>query len=117
MGLSLPRFFDDKRGAVRLFSVQFFQRAASVQSFRVVSEMDLEPAATLTPFVGRASELATLGRVLDELLAVWLGADAGDPVLPARRPPSPAVSALPVPLAPSSAAEMPLEHRRSKVEG
>ena len=51
-----------------LGEVELKGKRASVRAFRVVAELDVESPATLTPFVARAGELETLGRVLDGLV-------------------------------------------------
>ena len=51
-----------------LGEVELKGKSASVQAFRVVSELEVESATALTPFVARARELGTLQGVLEELL-------------------------------------------------
>nr|MBA3787267.1 AAA family ATPase [Actinomycetota bacterium] len=51
-----------------LGEVELKGKSASVRAFRVVSELEVESATALTPFVARARELGTLQGVLEELL-------------------------------------------------
>jgi len=68
VGPATARQIERRFALEALGEVELKGKSASVQAFRVVAELDVEPAATLTPFVGRASELETLRRVLDELV-------------------------------------------------
>ena len=68
VGPATARQIDRRFALEALGEVALKGKSASVQAFRVVAELDVEPAAALTPFVGRASELETLRRVLVELL-------------------------------------------------
>jgi ABC-type transport system substrate-binding protein/class 3 adenylate cyclase len=68
VGPATARQIERRFALEALGEVELKGRRASVRAFRVVAELDVERAATLTPFVGRASELETLQRVLDELL-------------------------------------------------
>jgi ABC-type transport system substrate-binding protein/class 3 adenylate cyclase len=68
VGPATARQIERRFALEELGEVELKGKSTAVQAFRVVAEMDVEPAVTLTPFVGRASELETLRRVLDELL-------------------------------------------------
>jgi ABC-type transport system substrate-binding protein/class 3 adenylate cyclase len=68
VGPATARQIERRFALEELGEVELKGKSTSVQAFRVVAELDVEPAASLTPFVGRASELETLRHVLDELL-------------------------------------------------
>ena len=68
VGPAIARQIERRFALEELGEVELKGKSTSVQAFRVVGELDVESAATLTPFVARASELETLRGVLDELL-------------------------------------------------
>jgi len=68
VGPATARQIERRFGLEELGEVELKGKSGSVRAFRVVAELDVELAATLTPFVARTSELETLRRVLDDLL-------------------------------------------------
>ena len=55
VGLATARQIESRFALEALGEVELKGKSSSVQAFRVIAELDVESAATLTPFVARAS--------------------------------------------------------------
>ena len=61
VGPATARQIERRFALEALGEVELKGKSASVQAFRVIAELDVEPTAAVTPFVARASELARCG--------------------------------------------------------